>query len=104
MKTFLSFQPIWLIQAKYDLAYSFKSGNLAPSSLVKPATQVLLSHVSPPFSSSQMILSQGSNPGLVPKAMASTTFINCTLPGGNITSVDYNSEINHILNIEDSTK
>ena len=66
--------------------------------------QLLLSQASLPLPSGQMILSQGSNPGLVPKVMASTTFINCTLPGGNITSVDYNSEINHILNIEDSTK
>ena len=64
MKNFFSFRPIWFIHGKYDLASNFISGNLAPCSLVKAVTQVLLNHVSLPFPSSQLIWSQGSNPGL----------------------------------------
>ena len=62
-------QNIWEQAAFYFLIlfhkdFSFIIGNLAPSSLVKAVTQILLSQVSPPMPYSQLILGQGSNSGL----------------------------------------
>ena len=49
---------------QYDLTSNHIPGNLAPNSLIKVVRQVLLSQVSPPLPSSQLIFGQCLNPGL----------------------------------------